>query len=257
MSTTAAVWSYLQYYCLVREIAPMRSWHHKHTDFSLCITSHMNAHTASQECAQKKAGTCKEWLQPVWEKECVCVCVCSAHVCSVMSSCEKKALYKYARPVKISCPGWGSGPRHSHFFYVPATLFFQLNYIYHYYQLLTFNIILYAYVWFKKKRKKKRVFTYCMCERKRNLLCSPAVILSKNKTNTLLLPSNHPPYSANIQAKLHSATCLSKRNTHTHSQLPGRERKGELHHLSIKAVTAAGPWKETADTMRFLWLTMV
>ena len=65
----------------------------------------------------------------------------------------------------------------------------------------------------------KRARSHYVCERKRNLLCSPAAILSKNKTNTLPLPSNNPPCRANIQAKLHSATspslCLSLEKTHT------------------------------------------
>ena len=94
---------------------------------------------------------------------------------------------------------------------------------------------------------KKEGSRMCVRERKRNLLCSPAVILSKNKTNTLPLPSNHPPCSANIQAKLHSTTSpsLSLSLAHSHTQPPGKKRKGELHHPSITAVAAAKPWKET------------
>ncbi len=83
-------------------------------------------------------------------------------------------------------------------------------------QLMPLRSSLYVHVLYES------MFTYA-CERKRNLLCSPAAILSKNKTNTLPLPSNHPPCRANIHAKLHSATspslCLpltcSKRHTHT------------------------------------------
>lgn len=101
------------------------------------------------------------------------------------------------------------------------------------------------------------------------MLCSPTVILSKNKTNTLLLPSNHPPCSANIQPRLHSATSpslclsLSKRNTHTHtlSCLVGRrERSCIIHPLKQLQQPALKGDMQTArthaDMMRYLWLIM-
>lgn len=108
--------------------------------------------------------------------------------------------------------------------------------------------------------KKESLFA-CVCERKRNLLCSPAVILSKNKTNTLPLPSNHPPCRANIQAKLHSATspspCLSLSLSHSH-----RGKGGCIIH-PLKRSQQSDPERRRADcrntcthTMRFLWLTM-
>lgn len=174
----------------------------------------MSAQTAWQECAQKKPGTCKEWRQLVSEGEYVHVCylLCACAQCHVKLSVWKKACYKYTNGFRFHVQGGAAG-QVIHISITPLLCVSQWKFLHH--VLLTINSFEDIYHQPICSCMVKRVFAYCMCEKKRNLLCSPAVILSKNKTNTLPLPSNHPPCSANIQAKLHSVACLCKRHTHS------------------------------------------
>ena len=150
----------------------------------------------------KKAVTCKEWLQLVSEKGvCVCVCACSAHVLSVIVYERKK--------ISINTLGWfrfhdrneAARP------FIYSLVFLLQDYTQIFHQLkcyLPLRFCLYFYM--------DEYLHVCMRERKKSVTFTRR-ILSKNKTNTLPMPSNHPPCSANIQAKLHSATspsqCLS------------------------------------------------
>lgn len=175
----------------------------------------MNAHTAWQECAQKRLvrvrsdSSCFEE-----EEECVCVCVCSAHVCRVMSSClcEKKPLYKYARPVKISCPGWGSGPRHSHFYYIPPALWFEQNRFSHYYPLLTFNTSLYAHVWYKK-------WVHILYVREKEIcyVAQQWFSLKIRQTHCYCLATTHPTVQTSSLSFIQRHVSLKETHTHTHS----------------------------------------
>lgn len=93
MSATAAVRSYFQYYCLVWAAALMRSWNHNHTDYSLCITSHVNTHTAWQECAQKRlvhVTSNYSWFERRNVCMCMCLCLCACVQCHVKLSVRKR-----------------------------------------------------------------------------------------------------------------------------------------------------------------------
>lgn len=82
------------------------------------------------------------------------------------------------------------------------------------FSLLSVRISLNATVWLKKNLVH-------MCERKRNLLYSPGVILSKNKTNCRCLATTHPAGQTSrlsfIQRRPPLCDSHSKRHTYTHA----------------------------------------
>ncbi len=80
--------------------------------------------------------------------------------------------------------------------------------------------------WFSLKIKQ----THCHCL---------ATTHPAGQTSMLSFIQRHPPLYVSL------SLALKDTHTDTYTQPPGRERKGELHHPSIKAVAAARPWKET------------
>lgn len=86
--------------------------------------------------------------------------------------------------------------------------------------------------------------------------------LKIKQTHCRCLATTHPAGQTSrlsfIQRRPPLCDSHSKRHTYTrtHIQLPGRERKRELHHPSMNAFAAASPWKDTCrlqEHMQILW----
>lgn len=131
-----------------------------HTLIPLCASREQWAHT------RRTTGVCPK---KGWHVQGVPRAGCAASP----SVREKRRSINTAGRVGFHVQGGATGPSHSHF-----CCFTNTN-----------SVSLRTHVYWHLNKKEGR-----------NLLRSPAAFLSKNKTNTLPVPSNQPPCRANIQA---------------------------------------------------------